>query len=175
MFTGTVGEGCYIYSYICSYQGQPVCRQAQRACLPAGLPACRPAYRLAGRSALPSSGTISHRMNPIQRRHAGMPDMGIIPSVSRPAPACRHAGLGSTKDETKVKTKFFYCRHVGVGWDSFYDLWCRTKARQICQPNGRQAGRQAGRPEGRPVGPACTQVVLGTYVLISFRFDLPPS
>ena len=27
--------------------------------------------------------------NIVRRRHAGMPDVGVMPSVSRPAPACR--------------------------------------------------------------------------------------
>ena len=120
-----------------------MCRQAQRACLPAGLPtglpagwlACLPASRPA---CLPSglhtvwlvdllyflkfvrcrhAGQHSHTLcissgtgmqacrswdlfplYLVPRRHAGMPDVGAMPSVYCPVPACWHAGAGRDKE-----------------------------------------------------------------------------
>ena len=59
----------------------------------------------------------------VRRRHAGMPEVGVMLSVSRPAPACRHAGRGSHAFIISSGVGFMLsvsrpapiCRHGGHG------------------------------------------------------------
>ena len=85
-----------------SGDGMPACR-LRESCLcissSAGMPACRtwescPLYL-------------------VRRRHAGMPEVGVVPSVSRPAPACRHPGCESWLLKLFL-LNLVRCRHAGM-------------------------------------------------------------
>ena len=124
-----------------SFADMPSCRWPRpfllssvgTACLPAGRIAffnatflfsripCSPLLCLAG---MPDAGLLP--LSPlylIRRRHAGMPDVVVMPSVSRPAPACRHAGRGSHAFIISSGVGFMLsvsrpapiCRHAGHG------------------------------------------------------------
>ena len=78
-----------------------------------------PACRHAGRG--------NHALYLVRRRHAGMPDVGVMPSVSRPAPACRtweacplylvrrrHASMPDVGVMPSVSRQAPACRHAGM-------------------------------------------------------------
>ena len=64
------------------------------ACLPAGRIAFFNIEYLFSFAVMPDARQ-SYLFNLVRRRHTGMPDLGVMPPVSRPAPACQHAGRGS--------------------------------------------------------------------------------
>ena len=93
-------ESCPVYLVQRRYAGMPDVGVMPFVSRP--VPACRLAGRgshalcISSGTGMPACRTWeSCPLYLVRRRHAGMPDMGVMPSVFRPAPACRHVGHGS--------------------------------------------------------------------------------
>ena len=125
----------------------------------AGMPACRRRTRYRGHNS--GAGMTAGRMWElcslylVRRRLAGMPDIGVMPSVSRPAPACRHAGAGRDTEGTTLMSGMQAPDKIQGKRDDLATasgMTAEKKRYLMLKRTIRQAGRQEGQGDERRHG-----------------------